>query len=93
MSGLEAIDGVRTSGLRDVWLEHFPEPSTAAPHGFTFSADNPRKRIDYVFLRAGASGAAAASIEVIRQANGTALMSDHFGLAVRLQVERRDPPV
>lgn len=39
-------------GWRDAWLELHPEPVVGSEHtaGFTFSQDNPRKRIDFVFV-------------------------------------------
>ena len=49
-NGKKRLGGMKVSGWRDAWLELHNEPTLESPYGFTFSQDNPRNRIDFMFI-------------------------------------------
>jgi len=91
--------GVRVHGLRDLWLERHPEPTSEGDFGYTFPASpQPIKRIDFIFSsnpneiqaradpKSTAPSVALETVDIIRHEHSSLLMSDHHGLVARVKV-------
>lgn len=76
-----ALRRLRDAGYLDVWRRLHPhEP------GFTFEADAPNQRIDYVFVTPELAPKLS-SIEVVaKESSGNVRGSDHLGVVVTLEV-------
>jgi len=74
----EDIQKLKMEGLTDVWQKFYPKSN-----GFTFPADNPQKRIDYVWI---SEDIVANKIELVgmKPDKQGIFPSDHLGLAIEI---------
>jgi endonuclease/exonuclease/phosphatase family metal-dependent hydrolase len=81
--GAPVVERLRSAGWQDGWQ--------LAPSGgeLTFSAKNPRRRIDYVFVRPGIT---VRGCGVPSEAPGLAVASDHLPVLAALELTRQESP-
>ena len=68
--------------LADVWQSIGKDATTSDP-GYTFSASEPKRRIDYVLVAPGRALYPASAEVVFHEARGGAYLSDHLGVLAK----------
>jgi len=75
-----ALAAIATAGWVDLWSKLRPDDP-----GYTFPADEPDRRIDFIWANPAAAGRAR-SIEVVEaNGDGGGLLSDHLGLIAEIR--------